>query len=519
MVNPPLKPEPPLKPWGGRTCPSAPGPPARSVHVTRLALARRSETTTKRARDEVPSRNLRISSLPAKVVLRWVMVASSAKNDSAESPSWRLRAISKAAITEAGSAVACAVAIHATTPLTISPATPAPNASHSLSMCLSGQYRPRFETRGESAADLAHRARGALERRTLVDLVLQLLVADCLGQDVRQIVVAGSGPQRPAQVPLVDRKQARADLSIGGEPNAIARAAERLRHRVDEAELADAVAEREPSRGAAGFGRHGHHGHEVALDDRLDLVAAQHTLALPVAVGIERHELDEADHVRLAARQLRERDHFDFGEIAHGDDVHLDRRDARIAFELFETGQHFIQPATAGDLVEAVVLQCVQADVDALQARLGQRSGQRAQQEAIGGQAQAAHWQARHALDQLREPRPQRRFTARQADLFDPQLDGHPGDALDLVKRQYGVALEPLHTLLGHAVDAAEVAPVCDRDAQIADAPTVAVDQTPCTRHVPRLVRHQRRGRNKGLRRINEQGHGGLTPFQRGLVV
>ena len=111
MVNPPLKPEPPLKPWGGRTCPSAPGPPARSVHVTRLTLARRSETTTKRARDEVPSRNLRISSLPAKVVLRWVMVASSAKNESAASTSWRLRAISKAAITEAGSAVACAVAM------------------------------------------------------------------------------------------------------------------------------------------------------------------------------------------------------------------------------------------------------------------------------------------------------------------------------------------------------------------------------------------------------------------------
>src|SRR2546428_98817 len=220
MVNPPLKPEPPLNPWGGRTCPSAPGPPARSVHVTRLALARRSETTTKRARDEVPSRNLRISSLPAKVVLRWVMVASSAKNESAASTSWRLRAISKAAITEAGSAVACAVAMDATTPLTTSPATPAPNASHSLSIYLSGRHR--------------------------------------------------------------------------------------------------------------------HHRHEVALDDRLDLVAAQHALALPVAVGIERHELDEADHVRLAARQLRERDHFDFGEIAHGDDVHLDRRDARIAFELFE---------------------------------------------------------------------------------------------------------------------------------------------------------------------------------------
>src|SRR5258708_39022909 len=59
----------------GCPCGEGPGGPARSVQVTRVPLTFRSETTTKRERAEIPSRNLRMSSLPAKLVGRWLYVA------------------------------------------------------------------------------------------------------------------------------------------------------------------------------------------------------------------------------------------------------------------------------------------------------------------------------------------------------------------------------------------------------------------------------------------------------------
>ena len=47
--------------------------------LSTVPMSATTETTTKRERAEMPSRNLRISSLPVKVVDRWLMVPSSAK--------------------------------------------------------------------------------------------------------------------------------------------------------------------------------------------------------------------------------------------------------------------------------------------------------------------------------------------------------------------------------------------------------------------------------------------------------
>src|SRR5215207_11212747 len=50
-----------------------------------------------------------------------------------------------------------------------------------------------------------------------------------------------------------------------------------------------------------------------------DLAAGQDVVLAPGLVGVERHELDEADDVRLPARELGERRHFRLGEPLHGD--------------------------------------------------------------------------------------------------------------------------------------------------------------------------------------------------------
>src|SRR5262245_18757081 len=107
-----------------------------------------------------------------------------------------------------------------------------------------------------SAADGAHRASGLDEAR-LVDVMLELLAPDGLAHYVLEVRVGRSGADRPTQVGLVEREQAGAQLAVGGEPDAVAVAAERLGHRVDEADRAAAVGEAVDAGGCVRLARRG----------------------------------------------------------------------------------------------------------------------------------------------------------------------------------------------------------------------------------------------------------------------
>ena len=91
---------------------------------------------------------------------------------------------------------------------------------------------------------LASWSRRRADEAGVVDLVLQLLVPDGEANRLLQLRVARararSGslmPQSPA------REETRAELSVGGQPDAVAGRAEGLGHRVHEADLAGAVGE------------------------------------------------------------------------------------------------------------------------------------------------------------------------------------------------------------------------------------------------------------------------------------
>src|SRR3954454_2435344 len=103
-----------------------------------------------------------------------------------------------------------------------------------------------------SAADGRHRALG-LHEAGLVDVVLEFLAPHRVAHDALELRVAGAGAKRAAQIGLVEREQARAQPSVGREPDAVAVAAEGLGDRVDEADPALAVGEAVHAGGRAGL--------------------------------------------------------------------------------------------------------------------------------------------------------------------------------------------------------------------------------------------------------------------------
>jgi len=110
----------------------------------------------------------------------------------------------------------------------------------------------------------------------------------------------------------------------------------------------------------------------------------------------------------------------------------------------------------------------------------GERACLAGEDRAVGGQreierAAVARAQARQHLDQPLDVLAKQRLAACQAHLLDAVLDEQPRQPRDLLEgQQVGVrqeAVAAVEHLLGHAVGAAEVAAVGDRDAQVDQRP------------------------------------------------
>ncbi len=63
----------------------------------------------------------------------------------------------------------------------------------------------------------------------LVDRVPRPLLADLAGDGIEDVGVGRTGPQRVKQIGVSQREKAVAELPVGGETNAVAGLAERLR--------------------------------------------------------------------------------------------------------------------------------------------------------------------------------------------------------------------------------------------------------------------------------------------------
>src|SRR5205814_8417335 len=229
------------------------------------------------------------------------------------------------------------------------------------------------------AAYLRHRA-ACFDEARLIDLVLELLVGDREAEQLFEVPIVGALPERRLQVPLAAREEAGAELPVRRQADPVARRTERLGDGIDEADLAGAVCEAEPPRGRRRLGwdlleR------PVLLDQGANLAAREHVVVAPRLICVQRHELDEADDIRLASGQLGEGRHLLLREAADRDAVDLDRPQLRVALGLLEPGEHPVERVPAADLSEADVRERVEGDVEAAKPRLHQWQGEAVEED------------------------------------------------------------------------------------------------------------------------------------------
>jgi len=130
-----------------------------------------------------------------------------------------------------------------------------------------------------------------------------------------------------------------------------------------------------------------------------------------------------------------------------------------------------------GDLEESLRSEAVQADIEMSEAGSLDPPGVLPEQSRIGSHGQDVEpFDTTEAGDQDMEVATHERLTAGEADLVDAHSDENPANALQLLEGEKLGAIFPDQPFGGHAVEAAEVAPVGDRDAQIAVLASEFVD-------------------------------------------
>ncbi len=123
----------------------------------------------------------------------------------------------------------------------------------------------------------------------------------------------------------------------------------------------------------------------------------------------------------------------------------------------------------------------VEADVDPVESRLGQRTGRPLQAERVRGQGRLGRGRERlgaaHDVDQAAA---YQRLSPGEAHLPDAELlDTDPDQPHHLVVGERLVGRQPVESLGRHAVRAAQVAPVGERDPQVRGHAPEGVHQRP----------------------------------------
>ena len=324
-------------------------------------------------------------------------------------------------------------------------------------------------------ADVDHRS-GGWHEVGLTDVVAGFFFLDNFVDEVAQIVVARAAAHFTVEIVVPDGKKAGANFSVGGQADAAAGSAERLRDGRNDTDFSNAVFETVAARSFGVF--------MLDFNQRLvfghasdDLFERDDFVAGPGAVFFERHEFDEANDDAFFAREHAEGDDLVFVESAEQNAVDLDRFEAHPAGGADAGENVVISVRNASDAGEAVGIDRIHGDSDAVEAGVFERLRHFGQQMSVGGDGDVERLafgcaELREVMHEVDDASAKERFAARQADLRDAKRGEHTRHTKVVREWQFGIDRA---LIAGAAVDALIVAAVRDGDPEVVNTASVAV--------------------------------------------
>src|SRR5260221_6215565 len=329
--------------------------------------------------------------------------------------------------------------------------------------------RSLAKRRGRSglAADEDHGARRRLEAG-FVDAMAGFFFGDHGANAFLDVMVGSAVAQQGAEVVIVLAEEAGPDLAVGGEADARTVAAKGLGDGGDQVDFTgSAVGKFILARGFA-FRVGNLHQLPLRVNAPVDFLGGDHQFARPVAVGVERHEFDEAHDYTAVAGEGGEGFHFVFVEAADEDGVDFCGAERRILGGV-DSAHHGVIGAGTGDFFKLDGIERIEADVDAVQAGGDQGRNALGQEVTVGGHGNVRDTQFIQFVQEGFRTRANQRFAAGDAHFLDAKTHKDARQAFELWPGQNLIVLAVIFGVGGAAIDAAEVAAVGDRDAEVGD--------------------------------------------------
>ncbi len=288
-------------------------------------------------------------------------------------------------------------------------------------------------------------------------------------------------PHERAQVAAFGREETGVQTAVGGEARTGAVGAERLGDRGDDADLPRAVAVAPPLGDLARVLRLHRLDRHLGVDAPHDLARRDDVVEAPAVRVADVHVLDEPQDVPGAAEVPSHRQDALFVESATDDHVDLHRPQPRRGRRVDAREDPLDGEVDVVHAAEDLVVERVEAHGHALQAGGGERLRLTGEKRAVRGEGEVDSRELRELGDEHVEAASHERFATGEAHLLDAEPGEDPRQPRELLERQQLVLRHELiaaaEDLLRHAVDAAEVATIGDRDPQIPERPAERVVQ------------------------------------------